>query len=73
MADTAGPDSVLAPVENDSKRKEFEATSCCVSRGKAGENASADPAANQNVWRIEELLYAKRNAMHFGISISKLG
>jgi hypothetical protein len=46
---------------------------CCVSRGKAGENASADPAANQNFRRIEELLYAKRNAMHFGISIGKLG
>ena len=46
--------------------------SCCVSRGKAGENASADSAANQNFWRIEELLYSKRNSMHFGINIGKL-
>ena len=36
-------------------------------------NTRADPAAHQNFRRIEELLYAQRNAMHFGIGIGKRG
>ena len=58
---------------DDPKRTEFEAPSCCISRGKAGEAASTDSAANKNVWRIEGLLHSKRNSMHFGINIGKLG